>query len=277
MLAQSLKCLALATVMSALVVRALPQYGAEYAETQMGSHQLVLGEAQSATQRDPMQTEPDFVDLIVAEAHESGRLDELVDKFGFSLEDIKVSMSLRPLREESLSNMEVDLDNQMEKAKLMAEAAAEDTLAWIQPVESPPEAKNGPGSGWIWSVCGSQQEAVVLKSVDVKPDPPIPGQNLTVHATGTVNHDITQGTYADVVVKLGFIRLLSRRFDICQLAEDNDAELKCPLKPGEYELTHTVELPKEIPPAKFNVHTTGKTAQDNDLLCMDLSIDFSHH
>lgn len=85
------------------------------------------------------------------------------------------------------------------------------------------------------------------------------------------------GTYADVVVKLGFITLLKRRFDICQLAEDNDAEVKCPVEPGEYEITQTAELPREIPPAKFNVHVTGKTHDGIDFVCSDLSIDFMHH
>lgn len=88
---------------------------------------------------------------------------------------------------------------------------------------------------------------------------------------------LQEGTFTDVVVKLGFIRLLSKRYDVCQLAEENDAEVKCPLEPGEYELKHTVELPKEIPPAKFNVHVGGKTQDDVDFVCMDLSIDFMHH
>lgn len=223
----------------------------------------------------------DFVDVMLSEAK----------KTGIDISQWEKNLQDRPTTKES-----VDLNDEMAKATLMAEAMAEDTLVWIQPKikeaeesmieimesfeESDPEpitTQTQPGSGWIWEVCGSRQEAVVLKEINVKPDPPVPGQNLTVYAKGIVNEDIEPGTYADVVVKLGFIRLLSKRFDVCELAEENDAELKCPKKRGEYEITHTVELPREIPPARFNVHVNGKTQADVDLMCLDLNIDFGRH
>lgn len=255
--------------------------------------QMVLGGSDGSAKAQ----EPDFVDVLVAEAEAAGRTDELMEKWGFSAEDIKVSMSAwKPVAKGSSKKktagaakhavLEAGLGDASERAKLLAEAAADDALVWIQPTapSSPhapshgdASASDGPGSGWVWNVCGSGQEGVVLHTLDVAPDPPVAGKNLTVHATGTVHTDITEGTYADVVVKLGFIRLLTRRFDVCQLAEDNNAELKCPLAPGEYEMTHTVELPREIPPAKFNVHATGKTANDEDLMCMDVVIDFGRH
>lgn len=53
--------------------------------------------------------------------------------------------------------------------------------------------------------------------------------------------------------------------------------LQCPVEDGEHEVTHTVELPREIPPAKFNVHLNAFTAEDADLMCLDLSIDFRKH
>lgn len=80
-----------------------------------------------------------------------------------------------------------------------------------------------------------------------------------------------------MVVKLGLIRLLSKRFDLCEIARENDAQLQCPLKPGYYEIEHTVSLPRGIPPAKFNVHVSGLSQTELDLLCLDLSIDFGSH
>ncbi len=77
-----------------------------------------------------------------------------------------------------------------------------------------------------------------------------------------------------MTVKIGLIKLLSRRFDVCQEAKENNAEVQCPIKPGEYDISQTVALPREIPPAKFNVHVTGSTQEDLDLLCLDLSINF---
>jgi ML domain len=242
------------------------------------SQQLVFGGNQVGESNG---RQADFVDVILSEA----------EKAGIEFSQWEENVKNRPTTKES-----VNLNDEFAKAALMAEAVAEDTLVWIQPkieeaeesveevmesvVESLPElpsTQTQPGSGWIWEVCGSRQEAVVLKEINVKPDPPVPGQNLTVYAKGIVNEDIEPGTYADVVVKLGFIRLLSKRFDVCELAEENDAELKCPKKQGEYEITHTVELPREIPPARFNVHVNGKTQADVDLMCLDLNIDFGRH
>jgi hypothetical protein len=88
---------------------------------------------------------------------------------------------------------------------------------------------------------------------------------------------VQEGAYADVVVKLGLIKLLSRRIDICEEARANNVSLQCPVEDGEHEVTHTVELPREIPPAKFNVHLNAFTAEDADLMCLDLSIDFRKH
>lgn len=256
------------------------------------SQQLVLGGGGGGNEgenEDGLIRQPDFVDIMLSEAKKTG-----IDTSMWEEEEQQDRS--RPTTKES-----VDLNDEMQKAALMAEAKAEDSLVWIQPtikgyadeiveetmnkveelnevVEShTPNTSTQPGSGWIWEVCGSRQEAVVLKEINVKPDPPVPGQNLTVYAKGIVNEDIEPGTYADVVVKLGFIRLLSRRFDVCQLAEENDAELKCPKKKGEYEITHTVELPREIPPARFNVHVNGKTQAEVDLMCLDLNIDFGKH
>lgn len=110
-----------------------------------------------------------------------------------------------------------------------------------------------------------------------------------------------EGSYADVLVKLGLIKLLQRRFDICEeacvpaqvpsklhrsfsrltstlilapaLCSDNaNASLTCPVKPGHYTLTQTVELPKEIPRAKFAIDVLGVTAEDEDMLCLKLYI-----
>lgn len=254
--------------------------------------------------------EPDLVDQMLAEAQSKGE-DlrqwgiEIVDGQAQAMDDSARAQWQKEQEAEAeaenvflevsefTKDLVADLSDDFEKARLVMEAAMDDAVFSILPiskekvhqqaqkqksVHSDVDAMDGPpGSGWIWSVCGSRDEAIVLDDIKVLPDPPKPGENLTVHAVGEVKHDLKEGSYADVVVKLGFIRLLSRRFDICQLAKDNDAELQCPLEPGHYEITHTVELPKEIPPAKFNVHVNGKTQDDVDLMCMDVSIDFMHH
>lgn len=48
-----------------------------------------------------------------------------------------------------------------------------------------------PGQGWQWSSCGTGDEVVNVESIVVSPDPPVPGQNLTVRAKGTVKDEVS--------------------------------------------------------------------------------------
>ncbi|KAL7413758.1 ML domain-containing protein [Mrakia frigida] len=131
-----------------------------------------------------------------------------------------------------------------------------------------------PGGSWSSEDCGEEGDAVILESIDISPDPPIPGQNLTVTVKGVVVSPITDGSYADVLVKFGLIKLIQRRFDLCELASENNATVQCPVLPGPLTITETVELPKEIPPGKYNVQIRAFTAEDDDMLCENLRVDF---
>ncbi|CAK5282914.1 unnamed protein product [Mycena citricolor] len=121
---------------------------------------------------------------------------------------------------------------------------------------------------------GSPSDGIIVKSLTVSPDPPVPGQDLVVKATGVANYDIEDGAWADVVVKLGLVKLLHRRFDVCEEARNANASIQCPIKEGTHEVTQVVALPKEIPRAKFTVDVNGYTADDDDLLCVKLKVDF---
>ncbi|KAG2159945.1 ML domain-containing protein [Suillus bovinus] len=152
-------------------------------------------------------------------------------------------------------------------------------LAGLASASSPPsqEVMNQPVhtmEGWSWSDCGSPTDAVQLKSISLSPDPPKPGQDLTVTVVATAQQPIEDGAFADVVVKLGLIKLLSKTFDLCEEARNANASIQCPVKEGDYTVVETVALPKEIPQAKFTVAVKGYTADELDMLCLDLKVDF---
>ncbi|KAG7099295.1 Phosphatidylglycerol/phosphatidylinositol transfer protein [Marasmius oreades] len=128
---------------------------------------------------------------------------------------------------------------------------------------------------WRWEDCGNPETDVIkINDIQVTPDPPQPGKELSVTVNGLARQTITDGAYADVVVKLGLIKLLSKRFDLCTEARNANASIQCPIKDGEHQVTHVVELPKEIPRAKFKVHVDGFTNDDDDMFCVDLLVDF---
>ncbi|KAJ7130680.1 ML domain-containing protein [Mycena filopes] len=127
---------------------------------------------------------------------------------------------------------------------------------------------------WSWEDCGFAEDAVTVKSIEVFPDPPAPGENLTITVKATVKKRIVDGAYADVTVKLGLVKLLRKKFDVCEEARNANASVTCPVDEGHYEVIQTVALPREIPPAKFTVQVRGFTADEADMVCMDLYGDF---
>ncbi|PKI85905.1 Npc2p [Malassezia vespertilionis] len=115
----------------------------------------------------------------------------------------------------------------------------------LRPVASRVKPKS---ERWWWNTCGDDGVVVHAREIELNPDPPVKGQNLTVHAVGTVDSAVEQGSYIDINVHVGFVRVLSRRFDLCDALVDNNVEVQCPIKPGKYNFSHTVALPREIPP-----------------------------
>ncbi|TDL30104.1 hypothetical protein BD410DRAFT_737383 [Rickenella mellea] len=125
-----------------------------------------------------------------------------------------------------------------------------------------------------WEDCGLPTDPVELRSIEVLPDPPQPGKNLTVTVTAFVKEVIEDGAYADVTVKVGRVKILHKLFDVCEEARNANASVTCPVEPGEYQVDHTVELPKEVPKAKFTVAALGFTDDDDPMFCIDITVDF---
>ncbi|KAJ7485925.1 MD-2-related lipid-recognition domain-containing protein [Mycena latifolia] len=127
---------------------------------------------------------------------------------------------------------------------------------------------------WEYIDCGLKENVLQLESLTISPDPPVPGKDLTITAKGYARESIEDGAYADVTVKLGLIKLLSKTFDICEEARKANVSISCPVAEGKYVVVQTVVLPKEIPPAKFIVQVRAYTVDDDDMLCLDLEVDF---
>ncbi|KAJ2914859.1 hypothetical protein MD484_g5551, partial [Candolleomyces efflorescens] len=127
---------------------------------------------------------------------------------------------------------------------------------------------------WSYTDCGDPSWPVQIESIQVSPDPPQPGQDLTVTVKAQVLERIEEGASADVTVKLGLVKLLEKTFDVCDEARNANATVQCPVEVGPYVVEQTVALPKEIPRAKFVVDVNGYTADEDEMLCLKLSVDF---
>ncbi|KAJ9201378.1 hypothetical protein DTO166G4_6322 [Paecilomyces variotii] len=106
-----------------------------------------------------------------------------------------------------------------------------------------------------------------IDSVDLSPNPPQPGQNLTIVAKGTFREKVEQGSKVLLQVKYGLIRLINQEADLCEQIENVD--LHCPLEKGEMTFTKDVQLPKEIPPGKYSVLADVYTDDKRKITCLE--------
>lgn len=141
-------------------------------------------------------------------------------------------------------------------------------------------------TSWSYSNAGLPTDPLQIDTVTITPDPPRPGGEVKLTIKGTVQEAIEDGAYFDVTVKLGLIKLLQKQFDFFQELRDGSPTegwsaspdpAGGPIKPGDLELTVTMQLPREVPQAKFNLAARGYTAADDDLAALDLRFDFMRH
>ena len=77
-----------------------------------------------------------------------------------------------------------------------------------------------------------------------------------------------------LLIPLVLSNVFESLYAIC--SEKANLEIKCPVEPGDYTITQTVEPLKEIPPAKFGINANAYTKEDVEMLCLRLSVDFTH-
>uniref|UniRef100_A0A1D1YWQ7 Phosphatidylglycerol/phosphatidylinositol transfer protein n=1 Tax=Anthurium amnicola TaxID=1678845 RepID=A0A1D1YWQ7_9ARAE len=116
------------------------------------------------------------------------------------------------------------------------------------------------------SDCSNEADLLQITYIHISPDPPLKGKELKIDALGNLREEVGQGSYIDVTVKLGLIRLLQKRFDLCE--ESQKVDKPCPLKRGRQTLSTTVNLPREIPPGKYNVEALVYTPDNRRVACL---------
>ncbi|KAJ5805131.1 hypothetical protein N7474_011018 [Penicillium riverlandense] len=105
-----------------------------------------------------------------------------------------------------------------------------------------------------------------IDQVDLSPNPPKPGQSLTIKASGTLLDKIEKGATVSLEVKWGLITLVKQTVDLCDQIKNVD--LTCPLEKGKMVLTKKVDLPKQIPPGKYSVLADVYTKDQRQVTCL---------
>ncbi|MER7758002.1 ML domain-containing protein [Kitasatospora sp. NPDC097643] len=137
-------------------------------------------------------------------------------------------------------------------------------------------------ANWSYEDTGLATDALVINSITATPDPLATGRTNVFTINATAQAEIADGAYLDVTIKLGLIKLLTKRYDLfTQLRGAGDLKLTCetsdgksPIPKGDTTLTLTMDFPKEIPRAKFNLTVQGYTADEDDLLSLKAQVNF---
>ncbi|KAL2916714.1 Phosphatidylglycerol/phosphatidylinositol transfer protein [Polyrhizophydium stewartii] len=118
--------------------------------------------------------------------------------------------------------------------------------------------------------CGSDGDVLTLHRFELSPDPPVRGSPLEVLLNGTLSEDVVEGAVAQVTVKLGFIQIIDRPYDLCEQATAVD--LECPIAKGPVLVKKAFDIPRELPPGRYRVNVDVRNADDKHVGC--LSADF---
>ncbi|KAF2864517.1 hypothetical protein K470DRAFT_297506 [Piedraia hortae CBS 480.64] len=130
-----------------------------------------------------------------------------------------------------------------------------------------------PGENPLLHCTDPANDILNLTSVDLYPNPPLPGQTLDITARGSISKDIEEGAYIKLNVKYGLITILNMKADLCEHVDE--VELKCPLKKDDLSvLSKQVELPKQIPPGRYTVMADAYTKDDERVTCLMAKVEF---
>jgi len=88
--------------------------------------------------------------------------------------------------------------------------------------------------------CGNPNDHIKIKSLNVVPNPPLSGQNITILASGSTDETITEET---VNIDLFFeqVNLLNQTFDLCVIL--SGLGVTCPIAEGPLSFKISQNLP----------------------------------
>jgi len=116
--------------------------------------------------------------------------------------------------------------------------------------------------------CADPKDYILsIDYADLKPNPPVPGENLTISASGVFSKDVNPGTKVLLQVKYGLITLIKQEADLCD--QIGNVDLECPLEEGPMKLTKDVKIPKEVPHGKYTVMADVYTEEGEKVTCLN--------
>ncbi|KAF5094087.1 hypothetical protein D0Z03_002187 [Geotrichum reessii] len=117
-----------------------------------------------------------------------------------------------------------------------------------------------------------EPKLVEIYRLDISPNPPEKGKNVTIYGEGIVKETIEEGAYVNVEVRYGYIKLLEQTFDLCEQAKS--VGIECPINEGKMTLNSSAAIPIEVPPGKYSVAARAYTVDDEPITCLSATVLF---
>lgn len=123
-----------------------------------------------------------------------------------------------------------------------------------------------------WTDCGGSDDLFQLESLELIPDPPRRSAPLTVKLRGYLLERLNEGVIR-YEVKFGGFKLANGKLDGCDALKKERNLPQCPIGAGPIDVTHTIELPWQIPSGKYLVNVNGARSDDQkQIFCLNLDI-----
>jgi hypothetical protein len=141
-------------------------------------------------------------------------------------------------------------------------------------------------ANWSYTDAGSSYDVLQIQDLTSIPDSVKPGSEWRADIRANANDEIADGAYLEITVKLGLIKLLHKQYDLFEKLRADAAkdgwsltletgDAGEPIRKGDVRLTLAVQLPREIPSARFAIAVRARTVDDDDLAALDFKVDLA--
>ena len=140
-----------------------------------------------------------------------------------------------------------------------------ETIPAIPLLEAEPIKRAKP----ILTNCTSAKDEATINSVDIAPDPPQRGKNLSVVMNITFK-EVVSGGDIKLLAKYDGVIVLNESFVLCDIARESG--VPCNITVGNHILKLSKPLPSLIPPGKYEGSIIVNDPNGKELVCVKFNL-----
>lgn len=113
---------------------------------------------------------------------------------------------------------------------------------------------------FTWTPCDVGKVPFTPDVVQLVPDPPAAGGQVTFKIGGNAVHDVQSGSISIDVSFMG-TQIYEEVDDLC-------GKTACPIKTGPIEISYIQDLPPIAPPGEYDVQVVARSSEGEELMCV---------